>query len=146
MKLTLELLSSHNACQPGVDWWKQSKCKTVETTARKLLKEKRYDWANWLLSHVLTPDNKVSYAIFAAEAVLAIYEKQYPKDDRPRKAIEADKAYLKAKGKDRAAGDAAWDAAWAAARAAARDAAGDAAEHKMYAAIITYGVSLVQKQ
>jgi len=37
----------------------------------------------------------VSYAIFAAEQVLDIYEKQYPDDKRPRQAIDAAKKCLK---------------------------------------------------
>ena len=35
------------------------------------------------------------YAIYAAEQVIGIFEKKYPIDKRPRKAIEAAKAYLK---------------------------------------------------
>jgi hypothetical protein len=45
--------------------------------------------------HEWTKDNSVGMAIVAAELVLHIYEDKYPKDDRPRKAIEAAKAYLK---------------------------------------------------
>jgi hypothetical protein len=65
-----------------------------------------------------------------AEAALPIYEKKYPKDDRPRKAIKAARDFANGKitAQERAAaGDAAWDAARAAARAAAGDAAWDAA-------------------
>ena len=58
--------------------------------------------------------DSVELAIYAAELVIDIYEKQYPDDDRPRKAIEAAKTYLKSPtDKNRQA------AAWAA-RAAAR--------------------------
>jgi len=74
----------------------------------------------------------VQFAILCAEAVLNIFEKQQPKDDRPRKAIEAAKEYLRnpktaaaAYAAARAAALAAADAADAAARAA--DAAADAA-------------------
>ena len=61
-----------------------------------------------------------------AEAALPIYEKKYPKDDRPRKAIKAARDFANGKitEKERAA---AWAAAWAAAGAAARAAAGAAA-------------------
>lgn len=76
-----------------------------------------------------------------AEAVLPIFEKEYPDDSRPRKAIEAARKYARGEITDqerdaardaaRAAGVAwdAWDAAWVAARAAgaARDAARAAA-------------------
>ena len=47
---------------------------------------KRYKW---------TKKMSVSLAIYAAELVLKIYEKKYPKDTRPRCAIAAAKAYLK---------------------------------------------------
>lgn len=42
-----------------------------------------------------TKTDSVKLAIFAAEQVIEVYEKEYPRDDRPRKAIEAAKAYLK---------------------------------------------------
>jgi hypothetical protein len=38
--------------------------------------------------------DSVALSIFAAELVLKNYENLYPDDDRPRKAIEATKAYL----------------------------------------------------
>ena len=64
-------------------------------------------------------EDSVELAIFSAELVIDIFEKKYPGDDRPRKAIEAAKAYLVAvkSGDKEAAGAAAW-AAWAAAWAA----------------------------
>ena len=61
--------------------------------------------------------NEVSARLFAAdcaEHVLPIFEKARPNDDRPRKAIEAARAFARDE-----IGDAAWAAAWAAARAAA---------------------------
>ena len=66
-----------------------------------------------------------------AEAVLPIFEKEYPKDNRPRKAIQAARDFANGKigaAARAAAGAAAWAAraaAWAAAWAAAGDAAGD---------------------
>ena len=93
------------------------------------------DWANWLLARLLTRDQCVQYAIYAAESVLHIYEERYPKDDRPRKAIETAREYLHQKTKSAArsaesaarsaaesAESAAWSAAWSA-ESAARSAA-----------------------
>jgi hypothetical protein len=40
-------------------------------------------------------EESVKLAIFAAELVIGIYEEKYPNDDRPRKAIEAAREYLK---------------------------------------------------
>lgn len=41
-----------------------------------------------------TPQDSVKLAIYSAELVIDIFEKQYPDDKRPRLAIEAAKAYL----------------------------------------------------
>jgi len=61
----------------------------------------------------------VKLAVYAAELVIDIYEKQYPNDKRPRNAIEAAKKYLKKPTKANAyAADAAANAAYAAANAA----------------------------
>jgi len=80
-----------------------------------------------------TKEDSVSLAIFAAELVIDIYEKKYPNDDRPRKAIEAAKNYLKnpsasaASAADAAAASAADAAAWSAAAWSAASAAAAAA-------------------
>ena len=64
--------------------------------------------------------DSVALAIYAAELVIDIYEKQYPNDDRPRKAIEAAKTYLKSPtDKNRQAAARAAGAAWAAGAAGA---------------------------
>jgi hypothetical protein len=73
-------------------------------------------------------EESVRLAIFTAEKVIGIFEKQYPDDKRPRQAIDAAKRWLENPTEENrdAAWDAAGDAAWAA-RDAAWDAAGDAA-------------------
>jgi len=67
---------------------------------------------------------RVAFAVLCAEAVLHHFEDKMEGDDRPRKAIEAVKEYLK---NPAAAEWAAWAAAWAAADAAADAAAWAAA-------------------
>ena len=70
------------------------------------------------------------FACDCAESVLAIYEKDYPNDNRPRKAIETARLFADGKASEKelaAAGAAARAAVGDAARAAARDAAGAAA-------------------
>ena len=42
-----------------------------------------------------TKKDSVRLAIYSAELVIKIYERQYPNDDRPRKAIETAKEWLK---------------------------------------------------
>ena len=72
-----------------------------------------------------------------AESVLPIFEREHPEDNRPRKAIEAARAFSRGE-IGAAARDAAWgaarDAAWAAAWAATGAAAGAAAWAAAWAA------------
>ena len=94
MKITQKWLEEKNACSDGTAWWLKNKEGNAEKLAKKLIKAEQYEWGNWLLPRVFTTTQNIKYAIFAAEQVIEIYEKQYPKDDIPRKAIEAAKAYI----------------------------------------------------
>ena len=100
---------------------------------------KAYNW---------TKEDSLQLAIFSAELVLPIFEKQCPSDDRPRKAIEAAKKVLQNNTKKNRlaaayaayAADAAYAAAYAAADAAdaAAHAAADAAAYAAaHAAVIS---------
>ena len=96
-QLTMEWAKSVNACQDGLDWWKTelNLSPDPETVIKALMTTNRFDWANWLTTKLLTNNQKALSAIFAAEQVIGIYEKQYPGDDRPRKVIEAAKKVLR---------------------------------------------------
>jgi hypothetical protein len=69
----------------------------VSVVIRELLVQNKQDLANRIIAHLLSNDDKVRYAIFAAREVLRLYEERYPDDLRPRKAIEAAEDYLKTK-------------------------------------------------
>ena len=105
------------------------------------------EW-EWFITRVMTKKQAVQYAVFAAEQVIDIYERKYPDDQRPRKAIEAAKEYLKSpsiKNKKAAAAGAA-DAAYGAAGAAAAGYAYSAYERrKMKAKILKYGIGLLEQ-
>jgi len=66
-------------------------------------------------------NDSVALAIYAAEMVLKNFEKKYPKDKRPREAIQAAKKWLKDPTEENRG--AARSAAWSAARGAAWSAA-----------------------
>ena len=76
-----------------------------------------------------TAKDSVALAVYCAESVLPIFEKYYPKDDRPRKAIEAAKSGIAAAYAAAAADDAAYAAARAADAAARAAAAADDAAY-----------------
>jgi hypothetical protein len=154
MNITKEWLKDQGACSEGMRWWSKNMTArpSIKTSIDKLIKANKLDWASWLIVRCLSHNNQIHYAIFSAEQVIEIFEKKYPKDDKPRKAIEAAKAYLKDKSEEkrlevRAAAYVAYAAADAAADAAAyaaayvadaaayvADAAADAANAAVYAA------------
>jgi immunity protein 5 of polymorphic toxin system len=138
---TLQQLKEHNACESGLETLAQSLPNHSDTTPIPLshiLESNGLGHAIWALR---TQDKKyaVMFAVECAERVLHIFEREFPTDDRPRKALEATRNWLadpadgnKRNAAETAAKDAArasWvaraaeaaeaaEAAWAAAKAA----------------------------
>lgn len=129
MIINLELLEKHHACDEGVEYFKEN---YTEIELNKLLSElmhlNKFSWCNWIISKLLNRENKIRYAIFSAELVLHLFEKEFPSDKRPRQAIEAAKNYLINKNID--AAYAAARSAYAATRAAASATTSTPASHK----------------
>ena len=131
MKITKEWLEEKSACRSGVEWFTTQKESDGVEVVKKLTKKKKLNWANWLIVRIMSYEQYVSYAVFAAEQVIDIYEKKYPKDKKPREAIEAAKKCIDNPSEEnkKAAAAAADDAAYAAnAATAATDAAKDKAK------------------
>lgn len=84
-------------------------------------------------AYAWTKEDSVALSIYAAEQVIGIYEKEYLNDDRPRKAIEAAKNWLKNPTADSAARSAAYAASAVRAAYSAASAA-SAAYHAAYSA------------
>ena len=167
-KLTAKWLKDNNACQEAVEQWeKEGGEQDLIKVLNRCIALKKYDWGNWLIVRNMTYKQYVSYAVYAAEQVIDIYEKKHPGDKRPREAIEAAKACIKnpsaknkaaawaAAGAARAAGAAgaaawaAWAAAWAAwtaAGAAEAARAAGAAGAAMQEKILKYGIKLLRGQ
>ena len=92
MKITKEWLEKENACIDGLEWFtKQNKEFEPVPLLNLLIKKNQLDWTNWLVVRVMDYRQYVSYAVFAAEQVIDIFEKEFPDDKRPREAIEAAK-------------------------------------------------------
>lgn len=148
MIITTDFLKSKNACSDGYDRFVRLYGKSAELSKviKGHIKDSTLNYANWLITKVMTPEQCVRYAIFAAEQVLYIFENKYPNDNRPRKAIEAAKNYLCNKSYAADAADAAY-AAYAAdaADAYAADAARDAAWKEMKIKILKYGLQIIKK-
>ena len=151
MKITKEWLKEKEACPKGIDWFNAQDETNGIKVVKKLMTEKKLGWANWLIVRIMNYNQYTAYAIYAAEQVINIYEKQYPNDTRPRNAIEAAKLCLKNPSKENksaayAAANAAAYAAYAAANAAdAAVAANYAADAAMKTIILEYGLRLLEE-
>src|ERR1035437_5965803 len=163
MKLTKKWLKEKKACTEGYKYAVDNLIGLSEIeVVKKLIEDKKLNWANWFIVRVMYYKQYVSYAVFAAEQVIDIFEKKYPEDKRPRLAIEAAKKCIKdpsdknkkaaaaANAAAAAAAAAAYAYAYAAAdaAAAAADAADDAADDDAYAnamriKILEYGITLL---
>ena len=95
MIITKQWLQKEDACLSGVKWFLSQKESDGLKVVKKLIVENKLDWANWLIVRMMTYKQHVSYAVFAAEQCIDIYEKKYPDDNRPRLAIEAAKQCIK---------------------------------------------------
>ena len=148
MQTTLNKIKSYSPCENG---WKKLLNHLGKTEAddevlelRTIFESNGLNDTIWAMRAVDGKDKEIRlFAADCAEFVLPIFEKEYPNDDRPRKAIQAARDYanglmsreqLAAADAADAARAAAWDAArdaawaaWDAARDAAWDAAGAAA-------------------
>ena len=138
MTTTLNKIKAHSPCEDG---WNKLLNRLGKTQAddeplsiATIIESNGISDAVWALRAVEGKDKEIRlFAADCAESVLHIYEKQYPNDYRPRKAIQAARDYANGViGKDelgdaRAAAWAAGNAALDAAGNAALDAAGNAA-------------------
>ena len=129
MQTTLNKIKSHSPCEDG---WKKLLNHLGKTEAddeplelRTILESNGTDDTIWAFRAVEGKDKEIRlFSADCAEMVLHIYEKQYPNDDIPRKAIQAARDYANGliSAEELAAASAAawaaWDAAWAASAAA----------------------------
>ena len=157
MKVTKQWLLKQDACSESVKFFLQDKNNDIDHQFKRFIKAKRSSDINWFLSRKLKrKEDKIRYAVFAAECVIDIYEKKHPDEHRPRKAIEAAKKVVEKDTKQNryaaaAAADAAVDAANAAYAAYANAAyanaayaayaAADAADAAAYAAAYAYAAN-----
>jgi len=149
MIITKEWLEEKGACKEGIDWVMAQKDKDSIKIVKGLIKHNP-SWANWLLPRLMEYKQYVTYAVYAAELVIKRFEKKYPNDKRPRKAIEAAKKCIsdpsEENKKDADAAAAAADAAYAAdAAAAAAYAAADAAYAAYAADAAAYAADAARK-
>ena len=129
MQTTLNKIKSHSPCEDGwnnlLNYLGKTEADDDPLELRTILESNGLDDTLWAFRAVEGKDKEIRlFAADCADMVLHIYEKQYPNDDRPRKAIQAVRDYangLISAEELAAARAAAWDAARDAARAAARD-------------------------
>ena len=93
-RLNMKKLKELSPCIEGYEFVLKLKTTDLKTIFEALF-DHDAEWANWLIARLLSRKDKIRYAIFAAEQVLDIFEKEFPEDKRPREAIEAARTVLK---------------------------------------------------
>jgi len=93
MRITRPMITKLKPCTEGWQWYLKEGTSDLKATLLHVNKA-HPNWARWLYTRLMTPDQCRRIAIYAAEQALPIFEKAYPQDDRPRKAIAAAKAVL----------------------------------------------------
>ncbi len=140
--ITKEWLNEHNACSDGTTWFLNQSNSDLLSVIKALIKDDKFAWANWTITKFLSHKQAVQYACYSAKQSLHLFEKQFPKDKRPRKAILAalkwakfptEENRLAAESAARSA-ESAESAAWSAARSA---------ESAAWKKILNYGLKLV---
>ena len=94
-QINAEWLRDQGACGEGKEWFDSQEERVGFKVVEKLIEEDKLQWANWLICRLLSREDKIRYAIFAAQQAIKNFEKLYPDDKRPQQAIEAALAYLK---------------------------------------------------
>jgi len=95
MEITQTWLENIDACEGLKDWFKAQTETDGLKLVKKLIKEKKLDWANWLIVHIMTYEQYTTYAIYAAKLVLPIFKKHYPNDKKLNETIEATEKFSK---------------------------------------------------
>ena len=141
--ITDEWIDKNQPCEEAIkNWWDKKERNPIKIL-ELLIEEKKYNWANWVIVRIMEYKDYVSYAVFAAEQVIDIYEKKYPNDKRLREAIETTKKCIEnPSGENKIAANAAAYAAAYAAANAAYAAANAAAYAAMKLKILKYGMEL----
>ncbi len=123
MIITVKWLENNDVCINAIYAFKhQKECDAIKLV-KKLITTNKLIWANWLIVRLMGYEQYVSYAVFAAEQVLPIYEKNN-KGDKPRLAIEAAKSCILENSKENratvlVAGNAAREVMWTVTESAA---------------------------
>ena len=138
MNVDIDRLKEKNACKSGIAWLESLGTVDGSEIIKKGIELERWSDLRWGLSRLMTKEQCVEWAIFCAEQVIDVFEKNFPSDKRPRQAIRDARKYLtcpseennKAAAAAADAADAAADAAYACASTAvyAAAAADDATE------------------
>ncbi len=122
-------LEKWNACSDGIDWFIEKNVTDFYQLYELAKKDDNLQYIIWYIVQLMSHNRRVAFAVFAAELVLGIYEKKYPDDNRPYKAVEAAKYYLENPSQKAAS------AASAAASAASAAAAAANAAYAAYAVV-----------
>lgn len=77
-EITDKWIKEFKPCQEAVEWW--NKEPDPIKILKKLIKDKKYDWANWFIVRVMEKKDYVSYGVYAAKQVTHLWKDKYPEE------------------------------------------------------------------
>ncbi len=89
MEITKEWFRKNGVCTGGFAWWCMNQDSCPSTVINNLMRDDKFNWANWVIIKLLPRADYVDYAIFATEQVLDIAT-----DIRPKNTIEQVKIFM----------------------------------------------------
>ena len=87
MLITKSLFTKDNWCSTIIKFLLSAETHTIILVEFDL--NYLFDWFNDNITKLMSHKQRLQYAVYAAELVLPIFEKEHPNDKRPREAIEA---------------------------------------------------------
>jgi hypothetical protein len=95
LKINTEIIRKLNPCKDRFDnYLKHHESFNGNLKDFILLENITYKDKVWVFVRLATHLQNVKWSLLCASKVLSIFEKEYPNDDRPRKALEACEKYL----------------------------------------------------
>jgi len=93
--ITEEFLLGEDACLDRRNYWLLTSEPDVCKVLMKCLRDNHFDYANWLIVRYMDRQQRLRYALYAAQQVAYIYNEQYPGDERINDALNAVRAVIR---------------------------------------------------
>lgn len=86
--LSVEWLNSMRACSRGITWFRKQKKTDSITIINKLIRERKFHWASWLIVRLLDKEKFPDVITYAIKCVIKYCEKKYAKNKEASRIVK----------------------------------------------------------